>query len=198
MITLKDFLEAIDYKITEGSEYGWNCYGNNTHRVERQVGDHTGNTLTCVFDTKEHFVYELEAWDNQNDRIYRWLNPDYKKAYKKACKKHNVDFKNACDRMDYIDLDVEEDILEKVCAIANEEDYDTRVMIPVDFSDEDLLQYMKMAHECDMTFNEFVEEALRHAIKEVETGRLTKEDAQRFVLESQGKPWPFEKEEDED
>ena len=58
---------------------------------------------------------------------------------------------------------------------------------------------MKLAHERDMTFNEFVEEALRHALGEIEAGRLTKEDAQRFVLESQT-AWPFEteKEEDED
>jgi hypothetical protein len=54
---------------------------------------------------------------------------------------------------------------------------------------------MKLAHERDMTFNELVEEALRHAISEYEAGRLTKEDAQRFVLESKGKPWPFEKQE---
>jgi hypothetical protein len=40
---------------------------------------------------------------------------------------------------------------------------------------------------------------LRHAISEYEAGRLTKEDARRFILESEGKPWPFAKEEsDED
>jgi len=39
---------------------------------------------------------------------------------------------------------------------------------------------------------------LRHAISEYEAGNLTKEDAQRFILESEGKPWPFEKEADED
>jgi hypothetical protein len=166
MITLKDFLTAIDYKITEGSEYGWTCYGPNTHRVERQVGDHTGNTLTCVFDTKDHFVYELEAWDNATDRIYRWINPDYIKAYKKACKKHDVDFKNACDRLNYIDLDVEGDILEKIHAIANNEAYDDRVQIEVDFTDEDMLQYMKLAHQLDITFNELVERALKTAIDE--------------------------------
>ena len=166
MITLKDFLESIDYKITEGSEYGWTCYGDSTHRIERQIGDHSGNTITCVFDTKEHFVYELEAWDNVNDRVYRWINPEYIKAYKKACKKHDVDFGNAYDNVKFIDLDVEEDILEKVRAIANEEEYDTRVQMAVDFTDEDMLQYMKLAHQLDITFNELVERALRHAIDE--------------------------------
>jgi hypothetical protein len=57
---------------------------------------------------------------------------------------------------------------------------------------------MKLAHERDMTFNELVEEALRQAISEYEAGRLTKEDAQDWKLESEGKPWPFAKESNED
>jgi hypothetical protein len=164
MITLKDFLEIIDYKITEGSEYGWKCYGENTHRIERQTGDHMGNTVTCVFDTREHFLYEMEAWDNANDRVYRWIHPDYIKAYKKACKKHDVRFENAFDDVNFTDLDVEADILEKARAISNEEEYDTRIQMAVDFTDEDMLQYMKLAHQLDITFNELVERALREAI----------------------------------
>ena len=38
--------------------------------------------------------------------------------------------------------------------------------MPINFSDEELLRYMKAAHEKDMTFNQFVEEALRYAIDE--------------------------------
>lgn len=38
--------------------------------------------------------------------------------------------------------------------------------IEVDFSDEELLQYMKLAHSMDITFNKFVETALRRAIEE--------------------------------
>jgi collagenase-like PrtC family protease len=78
-------------------------------------------------------------------------------------------------------LDVDDDFIQKALAIRAGEKYDTRVQIPVDFSDEELLQYMKLAHDRDMTFNEFVEEALRHAISEYEAGRLTKEDAQAFI-----------------
>jgi hypothetical protein len=164
MITLKDFLETIDYKITEGSEYGWKCYGENTHRIERQSGDHMGNTVTCVFDTREHFLYEMEAWDNVNNRVYRWIHPDYIKAYKKACKKHDVRFENAFDDVNFTDLDVEADILEKARAISNEEEYDTRIQMAVDFTDVDMLQYMKLVHQLDITFNELVERALREAI----------------------------------
>ena len=95
-------------------------------------------------------------------------------------------------------MDVDDDFFQKALAIRAGEKYDTRVQIPVDFSDEELLQYMKLAHDRDVTFNQLVEEALRHAISEYEAGRLTKEDAKRFILESQVS-WPFEKEDtDED
>jgi hypothetical protein len=70
----------------------------------------------------------------------------------------------AWDDVDYVDLETDDDWLEKAEAIFNQEDYDTRVQVPVDFSDEDLLQYMKMAHDMDITFNQFVERALVKAI----------------------------------
>ena len=38
--------------------------------------------------------------------------------------------------------------------------------IPFDISEEDLMLLFKAAHERDMTFNEFVEEALRAALDE--------------------------------
>ena len=38
--------------------------------------------------------------------------------------------------------------------------------IDVDFTDEELLQYMKLAHQQDITFNKFVENALRAAIEQ--------------------------------
>ena len=40
--------------------------------------------------------------------------------------------------------------------------------IELDFSDEELLQYMKLAHTKDITFNKFVENALRAAIEQAD------------------------------
>jgi hypothetical protein len=71
----------------------------------------------------------------------------------------------AWDDVDYVDLDVDDDFFQKALSIRAGEDYDTRVQVAVDFSDEELLQYMKIAHERDITFNELVEDALRHAIE---------------------------------
>jgi len=43
---------------------------------------------------------------------------------------------------------------------------DGKESIDVDFSDEELLLYMRLAHEKDITFNKFIELALRKVIDE--------------------------------
>ena len=166
MITLKHFMEAVDYKITEGSDYGWQCYGNHAYRLDSWNQDHEGHSVSIVFDTRTHVVYEASAYDYQRNRAYRLINPDFKFGHDDEAAGRGVDSNQAWDDVAYIDLDVDEDFLEKAHAIVLGEDYDTRVQVPVDFTDEELLTYMKLAHERDLTFNQLVEEALREAIAE--------------------------------
>jgi len=42
----------------------------------------------------------------------------------------------------------------------------SRAEIEVDFTDEELLTYMKRAHELDITFNQFVEQVLQQFLDE--------------------------------
>jgi hypothetical protein len=191
MITIKEWMELTDCKITEGSDYGWSCYGPNAYTLDSWNGVHGagGYSFSIVFSTKTQKVYEVSMCDYTNNRAYRMINPKNIEKHRTEALVRDVNLNQAWDEVDYVDLDVDDDFIQKALAIRAGEDYDTRVQVPVDFSDEDLLQYMKLAHERDITFNELVEEALRHAISEFEAGRLTKEDAQ-FFLKS--------KEEDED
>jgi hypothetical protein len=200
MITIKEWMELVDYKITEGSDYGWGCYGPNSFTLDSWNGVHGvgGYSFSIVFSTKSQKVYEVSMCDYTNDRAYRMINPKFQKKHDKEAEFRNVNLNEAWDDVDYVGLDVVDDFIQKALAIKAGEAYDTRVQVEVDFSDEDLLQYMKIAHERDITFNELVEQALRHAIDEYDAGRLTREDAQKWKLESQGKPWPFEKEENDE
>ena len=183
MITMKEWMELVDYKITEGGDYGWSCYGSNSYQLSswNGVNGPGGYSFNIVFSTKSQRVYEVEVCDYTNDRAYRIINPEYKKKHDKEAKSRGVNLNEAWDDVEYVDLDVDDDFIQKCLAIKAGEDYDTRVQVPVDFSDEDLLKYMKMPHDRDMTFNEFVEEALRHVLEEVKAGRITKEDAQAFI-----------------
>jgi hypothetical protein len=166
MITIKEFMEIIDYKITEGSDYGWQCYGANAHRLDSWNGSHDGHSVSIVFDTKTQEAYEVSAYDYRNNRAYRLINPNYKVAHNDEANSRGVDINQAWDDVDYVDLDVDDDFIQKAQAIVAGEDYDTRVSIPIVFSDEEMLQYMMAAHERDITFNQFVEQALMSAIED--------------------------------
>lgn len=166
MITLKQWMEVVNYRITEGSEYGWNCYGPKPYMLDSWNGEQDGHSLTIIFDTETQIVYEVQAHDYTKGLAYRMINPLYKESHSKKAKEMGYFSDMAWDEVNYTDLEVDEDWLDKATAIVNGNDYDTRVSIPVDFTDEELLKYMKMAHDRDMTFNAFIEEALRHAIDE--------------------------------
>lgn len=164
MITLKDFMETIDYKITEGSEYCWQCFGPNAYRLDSWNQDHNGHTVSILFDTRTHVVYETNAYDYKHNRAYRLINPIYKSAHENEAAERGVEINQAWDEVDYVDLETAEDFLEKARAIVSGEDYDTRVQIEVNFDDAELLEYMKIAHDRDITFNKLVEIALQEAI----------------------------------
>jgi hypothetical protein len=125
-----------------------------------------GWSANIVFSTKSQKVYEVTVCDYTHERAYRLINPKYQDKNAAEAAQRGESANQAWDDVDYIDLDVEEDFLEKMEAIVAGEVYDTRVQMQVDFSDEELLAYMKMAHDQDMTFNEFVEQALRAAIEQ--------------------------------
>lgn len=165
MITLKQWFETVGYRITEGSEYTWRCYGPNAHVLDSWDGEQDGHSFSVVFDTKTQEVYEVQAHDYQRGRAYRWFGPDCEERYKKECDGHDSIGDEAWEGVDYVTLGVAEDWMDKASAIANSLDYDTRVQVQVEFSDEELLTYMKMAHDRDQTFNEFVETAIKLALE---------------------------------
>jgi hypothetical protein len=172
MITLKEFMEVVDYKITEGSEYCWQCFGPNAYRLDSWNQDQEGHTVSIVFDTRTHVVYEATAYDYKRSRAYRLINPDFKFAHDDEASGRGVDINQAWDDVNYIDLDVDDDFIQKALAIVADEDYDTRVEVPLTLPDDSLFELMKLAHEADMTLNQYVEQILRQAINHEESKKL--------------------------
>lgn len=176
MITLKEFLEVIDYQITEGWTYTWDCFGDNAYGMDYHDPDRTDNSLTIVFDKKAKIVYSVEAHDYRNNRSYRMLHPDFAQAYKAECEEKGIK-DMAWDDVPFTDLETEEDWLEKATAIFKGEPYDTRISIPIDLPDSELMQIFMLAHKADMTFNDYVEKILRDALENEEFLSRLKEKA---------------------
>lgn len=164
-MTMQRWMEMVHFRITEGSDYGWECFGYNAYSLTSWDGNHSGTSFNITFDTKDQTVYMLEAHDFSNGRAYRWIAPTHQPQFMQEGIGRGVN-DEAWEGVEYVDLEVIDDWFEKATAIFNGESYDTRVQMPIDFTDEELLKYMKAAHEADMSFNQYVEEALRHAIEE--------------------------------
>lgn len=167
MISLKDWNECVNYRISDGTAYCWGCYGGNAYTQDSWDGDHDGVSSSITFDTKTQTVYEVSVYDYSRERAYRLINPAFKDAHKAEAENRSVD-DCAWDGVEYIDLETDEDFVAKCKAIMNYEEYDLRVSVPLDIPKDDLFEYMLAAHNLDMTLNQFVEEALLRAISEFE------------------------------
>lgn len=165
MITTKMFMELTSFRITEGSDYIWTCYGPNAYCLDSWNGEHEGHSLSIIFDTTTQTVYEVQAHDYKNNRAYRLINPDFKEDFNRESKTRGVDPNEAWDDVNYTDLETDEDWIEKAQAIVAGIDYDTRVEVPLNLADEDLFALMKMAHEQDITLNQLIENILRDQIE---------------------------------
>ena len=166
MITMKEWMELVGYRITEGSDYGWQCYGPNVYQLDSWNGEQDGHSFSIIFDTRDQTVYEVQAHDYVHQRAYRMINEDYAKKMKKEAKRRDVDRNEAWDEVNYVDLEVDDDFIQKCLAIREGEDYDTRVVVPLDLDNDLMFDLMKMAHEKDITLNQMVEEVLRRVIDE--------------------------------
>ena len=167
MLDMKEWMELVDYKITEGDNYGWSCFGPNSYQLSSWNGIHDkgGYAFNIVFSTKSHKVYSVEVCDFTNDRAYRMINPEYDKKHEKEAEKRGVD-NMAWDDVEFIDLEVDEDFIQKALAIKAGEDYSTDISVPIDLPDGLLLEAALNAHRQDITLNEYINNALREMINE--------------------------------
>lgn len=153
--------EALDHKITGGSEYCWTCWDNARWLDYESESAHA----SVVFNSKTQEVYTAEVNDKDNKfKPYRWLNPLYKEAMVDEAKERGVDPNQAWDNTSWYDLETCEDWLEKAGAIMRGEKFDERVKVPLDLEKDELFKLMTMAHENDVTLNKMVEIILQNVI----------------------------------
>ena len=166
MITLKEWMEIADYRITEGSDYMWNCYGQKAYQLSSWNGEHDGFSFAIVFDTFDQTVYEVEVCDYANNRAYRIINPAVRNEHEGEADARNINFNEAWDDVNWVDLETDDDFIQKCLSIKAGEEYDDKVEVPLDLDENDLFELMKLAHERNVTLNQLVEDILRQAVEE--------------------------------
>ena len=168
MITMKEWMDLVDYRITEGGTYHWSCFGPNVYQLCSWNGVHGkgGFSFNIIFSTESHMVYEVEVCDYTNDRAYRIINPEYVKKYNEEATNRGVFVNEAWDDVDYIDLEVDDDFIQKCLDIRAGKDYENTVSVPLDLPNDLLLQAAMNAHRQNITLNEYINNALRELVDE--------------------------------
>ena len=198
MITMKEWMELVDYRITEGGDFGWTCYGPNAYQLSSWNGLHDkgGWSFNIVFSTKTQKVYEVTVCDYTNNRAYRMIVENKRDKHIKEAKARDVNFDEAWDDVEYVDLEVDDDFISKCLAIKAGEDYDTSVSIPLDLPDDLLMFAFKCAHAENMTFNDWMNKMLKSFIDTVNEGKYNKEDAQDWLAQNNLPKFPIEEEDE--
>jgi hypothetical protein len=177
MLNMQDWMELVDYKITEGSEYCWSCYGPNSYTLDSWNGVHGkgGYSSSITFSTKTQKVYEVDVCDYTNNRAYRMINPNNVEKHRKEAESHGTNLNEAWDDVNFVDLEVDEDFIEKCLAIRACEDYDTGILVSIDLPDDVLLQAALEAHKQNITLNDYINAALRGLVEKVKRDEGFKE-----------------------
>ncbi len=183
-MNIQQVFNAISYRIVESTPFLYHCFGANEPRSYSFSNKNNEPCGSFVADAAGR-VYELSvdngAYDDDKTRCYRWVDPDFEEALFAEIREHDSDPTIAWDEVKYIEIEVEEDILTKTQAICNGLIFDTRIITPVDLTDQEFLMISKMAHERDITLNQMVE----HIISEVIM--VEKEKQKNLTIPAQGK-----------
>lgn len=116
-MSLKDFFELVNYRITEGSSYHWECYGRNAYYITAWDEKHDGVSAGIIFDTSTKVVYEVEVNDYSTEQAYRWINLDFKSAYVEECRTRGLDPNEAWEEVRWVDINEEEAFFAKATEV---------------------------------------------------------------------------------
>lgn len=89
-----DFLEAVSFELTHGSQFMWDCYGSNAWFLE-------SNESSAIIDTKSGIVYEVVVYEKETDNCFKWINADYMQAYTAESEERGYRPWHAYDEVDY-------------------------------------------------------------------------------------------------
>lgn len=152
MELFRKFLELSNFSVEESWNHLWPSYSN-ALCFDTKAGKYY---LGCAVKFDDNEIVELTIMDDEENG-YRWINPSYKTAIYEEYKTRHLDFKNG----NLVDLEVTDDFFEKASAMIAGKEFDKRIVIPLDLTENEIFALMKEAHERDITFNEMCELCLK-------------------------------------
>ena len=160
---LNQVLKVINHTFASGGPFLWTCYGEDAMYIDFKTINNVP-VGSILFDTSTAEVYEITAEIPDEELSYRWISSDFREEFYAESISKGFDPSIAWDKVRFVDVEIEEDILEKVEAIVNGREFDRSVSVQLEFTEEEELELHRQAHKAGITTNEYVNMALRSQI----------------------------------
>jgi hypothetical protein len=107
--------------------------------------------------------------DYSKEHAYIWINPEYHDAYFEEAASRNVNPLEVVDGLNYVEVCMLDDIIDKVTAMCNNVEYDTRVSFPLDLPDDLYDELLTIADKKSVTVEKLIEDVLTESMTRYET-----------------------------
>ena len=112
---LKTILEAGEYRITEGSEYLWSCFGQDARSLNMSMNSDAEQEISVIFDSKTQFIYQVEFFDTISAAVYSWTAPDFIEAYFDEGKERGIELTDLSGlEMVFVNVNSPEEMIETI------------------------------------------------------------------------------------
>lgn len=163
---VKRYLEAVDYKFSEGHSERSTLNGDHCMVINSHFG-HASSSIS--FRTSDNSAIDISVMTETGDVFgYRWIHPDLIEDYKKEYERLGLDFYECMDGVKWAYTDCLDDILVKVEAIRKNEPFDRKVVMSFDL-EEDLVELLETtAKKMGITMDELILLVIQEAIEKEE------------------------------
>ena len=177
-MTLHDFFSIFDYKVTDGSEFLWSCFGQHARCIELTSDDVVG---WVVFSKVTQEIFQAEVYNESALVAYRWMPDASRQAFVAECTQRNVPLSEAWDGCDFIDVGSLEEFMNHAKRLIDGENLDVNDEVEVKLSHDVIIALTMEAHRRNITLNEMMNIALREMLDKIESGEVTIEQLQQMV-----------------
>lgn len=162
---LSEIVKAANYKIKEGCEFLWDCYGENSRTLDFG-GDDAESVVSCVFDSGKDIVFQVEIY-SKDGKVYRWVDPEYQETLKNEFQNRGLSYDYAYDDVMWFDLEHTNDVFIKTKQIIETGICDDKVTILLEIqSQEDYDKLQQLSIQKGINIKDVVAEFLEAHCKE--------------------------------
>ena len=109
---LTDILGPLGWRITDGGEHGWNCYGEGCRSIELGDDHRDGLYIYLVFDPKTLRVFEVTGhgpiYELTENNPWRWIDAEYQSSFRNECTRRRIKWQQAWDDVMYSEVNDED------------------------------------------------------------------------------------------